>query len=178
MKALKEKKALVSSERKNLSRLAGEFLVASRLTQRGYMVALQWGTTIGYDILVFDKEEHVAFLEVKAGAQESRRWMLQKKYAFPQEDKIKLSRRFVCCVDLALTGKEPVVYVFPAQVVADGLRYYFSGNYPNSPSFHFSLDFKPQGRTKDPQAATVGQHINSEPYRENFSSLGVKPIEG
>ena len=45
----------VSNERKNLSRLAGEFLVASRLTQRGYMVALQWGTTIGYDILVFDK---------------------------------------------------------------------------------------------------------------------------
>ncbi|MBW7657657.1 hypothetical protein K1I42_10195 [Hydrogenophilus thermoluteolus] len=43
----------VSNEKKNLNRLAGEFLVASRLTQRGYMVTLQWGTTIGYDILVF-----------------------------------------------------------------------------------------------------------------------------
>jgi len=50
----------VSNERKNLSRLAGEFLVASRLTQRGYMVSLQWGTTIGYDLLVFDKEGNVA----------------------------------------------------------------------------------------------------------------------
>ena len=31
----------VSNEKKNLNRLAGEFLVASRLTQRGYMVTLQ-----------------------------------------------------------------------------------------------------------------------------------------
>jgi hypothetical protein len=58
----------VSNERKNLHRLAGEFLVASRLTQRGFMVTLQWGTTIGYDILVFDKAGHVAFLEVKSTA--------------------------------------------------------------------------------------------------------------
>jgi hypothetical protein len=50
------KKEKVSNEKKNLSRLAGEFLVASRLTQRGYMVTLQWGQTIGYDILVFDKK--------------------------------------------------------------------------------------------------------------------------
>src|SRR5690242_2618393 len=33
----------VTNEKKNLNRLAGEFLVASRLTQRGYMVTLQWG---------------------------------------------------------------------------------------------------------------------------------------
>ena len=59
-------KSKVSNEKKNLSRLAGEFLVASRLTQRGYMVALQWGTTIGYDILVFDKHHNVAYVEVKA----------------------------------------------------------------------------------------------------------------
>lgn len=44
----------VSNEKKNLHRLAGEFLVASRLTQRGYMVTLQWGNTISYDILCFD----------------------------------------------------------------------------------------------------------------------------
>ena len=55
----------ISNERKNLTRLAGEFLVASRLTRRGYTVSLQWGTTIGYDILVFDKAEHVAFLRGK-----------------------------------------------------------------------------------------------------------------
>jgi hypothetical protein len=45
--------ARVSNERKNLNRLAGEFLVASRLAQRGYMVSLQWGTAISYDILAF-----------------------------------------------------------------------------------------------------------------------------
>jgi len=39
----------VSNEKKNLNRLAGEFLVASRLAQRGYMVTLQWGNTISYD---------------------------------------------------------------------------------------------------------------------------------
>src|SRR5260370_14514455 len=67
---------------------AGEFLVASRLTQRGYMVALQWGTTIGYDILVFDKKDDVAYLEVKATASHPQKWLLQKKYATPNEDAI------------------------------------------------------------------------------------------
>jgi Holliday junction resolvase-like predicted endonuclease len=168
--------ARVSNERKNLSRLTGEFLVASRLTQRGYMVSLQWGTTIGYDILIFDKEGHVAFLEVKSGAQESRRWILQKKYAFPTQDKISTQRRFVCCVDLAVIGKEPDVYVFPCEVVAEGIRYFFSGKYPNSPSFHLSLDFKPQGRTKENDVLTVGQHINADSYKEKFDGFGVKPI--
>jgi len=46
----------VSNERKNLDRLGGEFLVASRLTQRGYMVTVEWGTAIEYDILIFDKK--------------------------------------------------------------------------------------------------------------------------
>ena len=32
------KVARVTNEKKNLNRLAGEFLVASRLTQRGYML--------------------------------------------------------------------------------------------------------------------------------------------
>jgi hypothetical protein len=51
----------VSNEKKNLNRLAGEFLVASRLAQRGYMVSLQWGNTISYDILAFDKLGKVRF---------------------------------------------------------------------------------------------------------------------
>jgi hypothetical protein len=38
--------ARVSNEKKNLNRLALEFLVASRLTQRGYLVTLQWGKTL------------------------------------------------------------------------------------------------------------------------------------
>ena len=168
--------ARVSNERKNLSRLAGEFLVASRLSQRGYMVSLQWGTTIGYDILVFDKEGHVAFLEVKSGAQESCRWILQKKYAFPNQDKISTKSRFVCCVDLASRAREPDVYVFPCEVVAEGMRYFFSGRYPNSSSFHLSLDFKPQGRTKELDVLTVGEHIKADFYKEKFDVLGVTPI--
>jgi hypothetical protein len=113
----------VSNEKKNLNRLAGEFLVASRLTQRGYMVTLQWGTTIGYDILVFDKGGNVAFREVKSSAQYARRWILQKKYAEPDAEAIPLDRRFICCVDLAVPQGEPRVYVLPAAVVAQGLHY-------------------------------------------------------
>ncbi|MHB8629889.1 MAG: protein NO VEIN domain-containing protein [Aggregatilineales bacterium] len=30
------------------------------------MVALQWGTTIGYDILAFEKQGKVAYIEVKS----------------------------------------------------------------------------------------------------------------
>ena len=78
----------VTNEKKNLSRLAGEFLVASRLTQRGYLVSLQWGNTISYDLLAFDKLGKVAFIEVKSTASYPRRWVLQKKYASPRTDAI------------------------------------------------------------------------------------------
>src|SRR5882757_8837201 len=99
----------VSNERKNLHRLAGEFLVASRLTQRGYMITLQWGNTISYDILAFDKQGAVAFIEVKSTASYPRRWMLQSKYANPKVDAIPLEKRFVCCVDIS--RREPSVHV-------------------------------------------------------------------
>jgi hypothetical protein len=171
------KKDKVSNERKNLHRLAGEFLVASRLTQRGFMVTLQWGTAIGYDILVFDKQGHVAFLEVKSSALYSRRWVLQKKYASPKDDAIPLNRRFVCCVDLAVSGHEPSVYVFPAKVVADGLHYFFSGKFPNSSSYHLSLDFKPQRKTKEPDVKTVGEYIEAESYLEGYDALDIEPVE-
>ena len=160
----KKLKAKVSNEKKNLNRLAGEFLVASRLTQRGYMITLQWGTTISYDILVFDKKGHVAFLEVKATAAYPRRWVMQKKFANPRSDAIPLERRFVCCVDLAVADAEPRVYVFPASVVADGLHYYFNSKFPNSPSYHLSLDYRPQGKTKLPHIETVGERIRCESY--------------
>lgn len=166
----------VSNEKKNLNRLAGEFLVASRLTQRGYMVALQWGTTIGYDILVFDKAGNSAFIEVKSSATYHRRWVLQAKYANPEADAIPLARRFICCVDLSQDGKEPDVYVFPAKVVADGLHHFFGQKFPNSASYHLSLDFKPQYRTKEDGAATVGEAINADAYRENFSAIGIEPV--
>lgn len=168
----------VSNEKKNLNRLAGEFLVASRLTQRGYMVALQWGTTIGYDILIFDKDGNSAFLEVKSSATYSRRWILQSKYASPELDRIPLNRRFMCCVDLADGKANPDVYVFPAEIVAKGLHYYFNSKFPNSDSYHLSLDFKPQGRTKESGIQTVGGFLDAESYLENYSALGIEPVAG
>ncbi len=166
----------VSNEKKNLHRLAGEFLVASRLTQRGYRITLQWGSTIGYDVLVFDKKGNVAFLEVKSTASFTRRWVLQKKYANPQSDSIPLKKRFVCCVDLSITSEEPRIYVFPATIVAKGLHYYFGGRFPNSASYHLSLDFKPQGRTKKPGVQTVGEHIDASAYLEAYNAFGIDPI--
>lgn len=166
----------VSNEKKNLNRLAGEFLVASRFTQRGNMITLQWGTTIGYDILIFDKTGKVAFVEVKSSALYSRRWILQKKYAHPENDTIPLDRRFICGVDLAKGKVNPDVYVFPAEIVAKGLHYYFNGKFPNSDSYHLSLDFKPQGRTKEDGVLTVGEFINANHYLENYSIVDIDPV--
>lgn len=173
------KKPKVSNEKKNLNRLAGEFVVASRLTQRGYMVTLQWGQTIGYDILVFDKKGNVAFLEVKSSGSHPQRWLLQAKYArHNAEDSIPNERKFVCCVDLTVSNTAPMVYVFPARVVEDGLRYFYEkSGYSNSPSYMLALNAKPRGRTQDPAAITVGDRIKASTYLERFDSLGISPVE-
>ena len=152
----------VTNEKKNLNRLAGEFLVASRLTQRGYMISLQWGATIGYDILVFDKTGKVAFIEVKTTASNPSRWILQKKYAHPEHDRIPLSQRFVCCVDLSLKNLEPNVYVFPAKTVAEGFRYFYAKGFSKSDSYMFPLNKKPQGKTNDPNALTTMSNKGSQ----------------
>lgn len=165
----------VSNERKNLNRLTGEFLVASRLAQRGFMVSLQWGNAISYDILAFDKQGNVAFVEVKTTASYHRRWVLQSKYAEPRADAIPVDRRFVCCVDMSGTPAEPTVHVFPAALVAQGLHYYFNSRFPNSTSYHLSLDFKPQGKSKS-DVPTVGEHISARQYLENFAGLGLVPV--
>jgi len=165
----------VSNERKNLNRLAGEFLVASRLTQRGYMVSLQWGNAISYDILAFDKQGNVAFIEVKCTASYPRRWVLQSKYAEPREDAIPIKRRFVCCVDISNAKSEPCIHVFPASVVARGLHYYFNSRFPNSTSYHLSLGFKPQGKSKA-EVQTVGEFIEAVKYLEAFDTLGLIPV--
>lgn len=165
----------VSNEKKNLNRLAGEFLVASRLTQRGYMVSLQWGSTISYDVLAFDKNGSVAFIEVKSTASFPRAWILQSKYAHPRNDAIDPSRRFVCCVDLTSTNCEPSVYAFPATVVAEGLSYYFSGKFPNSDGLNFSLDKRPIGMSKS-EVKTVGEFIHAADYLEKFAHLGLASI--
>lgn len=167
----------VSNEKKNLNRLAGEFLVASRLTHRGYMVTLQWGTTISYDILAFDKQGKVAFIEVKSTASYPRRWVLQSKYANPKTDAIPLERRFICCVDISSKEREPSIHVFPVSVVADGLHYYFRSKFPNSPTYHLSLDFKPQGQSKQ-HVQTAGHFIGEQNYVENYHSLGLTPVTG
>jgi hypothetical protein len=158
---IRSKKTKVSNDQKNLTRLAGEFLVASRLTQHGYMITLQWGTTIGYDILSFDKKGAVAFLEVKATASHPGRWMLQAKYAHPERDSIPLDKRFVCCVDLSNPIAAPAVYVFPAAVVATGLQYFYAKGFSNSPSFMLALNAKPRGRSKESGVSTVGEHIDA-----------------
>jgi len=168
-------KPKVSNEKKNLSRLAGEFLVASRLTQHGYMVALQWGTTIGYDILVFDKAHNVAYVEVKATASHRRRWLLQKKYATPSEDTISADRHFICCVDLT-PGNQPDIYVFPAAVVAKGLHYFYSSRFARSPSYVLALDSKPRGHARYENCLAVGEHIQCEKYLGRFEALGVLPV--
>ena len=140
------------------------------------MVSLQWGSTVSYDILVFDKAGKVAFIEVKSSAAYSRRWILQKKYATPEADAIPLKRRFVCCVDLAVVKADPKVYVFPASAVAAGLHYYLPKGFPKSDSYHLSLDFKPQGSTKQRGVLTVGQHIQADEYLERYDLLGVQPV--
>lgn len=166
----------VTNEKKNLTRLAGEFLVASRLTQRGYMISLQWGTTIGYDILVFDKTGKVAFIEVKTSASNPSRWILQKKYAYPENDQIPLSQRFICCVDLTSKNTGPNVYVFPAKIIAKGFRYFYARGFSKSDSYMFPLNKKPRGKIKDIDALTVGQYIEAEKYKENYSIIGINPV--
>jgi hypothetical protein len=79
-------------------------------------------------------------------------------------------------VDLAVLQGEPRVYVFPAAVVAEGLRYYFSGKFPNSDSYHLSLDFRPQGRTKENGVKTVGEFIDAERYVDAYATLGIDPV--
>lgn len=140
------------------------------------MVTLQWGTSIGYDILVFDKAGNVAFLEVKSSASHPRAWILQSKYASPETDNIPLSRRFICCVDLASKASTPEVYVFPAEIVAKGLHYYFNSKFPKSSSYHLSLNCKPQGRTKEVQTQTVGEFIEADKFIDNYSTLGIIPV--
>jgi len=167
----------VSNEKKNLNRLAGEFLVASRLAQRGYMVSLQWGNTISYDILAFDKQGNVAFVEVKSTAAYPRRWVLQKKYANPKGDTIHLEKRFVACVDISSKDHEHVVHLFPVFIVSSGLHYYFHSKFPERDSYNLSLDFKPQGQSKQ-DVKTVGQFIQEHEYRENFNILGLAPVTG
>ncbi len=140
------------------------------------MVTLQWGTAIGYDILAFDKRGTVAFLEVKSTASHRRAWILQKKFAHPENDPIPVARRFVCCVDLTVSDTAPNVYVFPAQVVARGLHYFYGGRFSRSPSYTLRLDEKPRGRTRDASAVTVGAHIEAQRYLEAFNTLGITAV--
>jgi hypothetical protein len=44
-----------------------------------------------------------------------------------------------------------------------------------SASYHLSLDFRPQGRSKQ-DVKTVGQFIEADNYLENFAILGLDPV--
>jgi hypothetical protein len=79
----------------------------------------------------------------------------------------------VCCVDLSSNEVEPCIHVFPASVVAQGLHYYFNSKFPNSTSYHLSLDFKPQGKSKQQDVQTVAEFINAPMYLEQFANLGL-----
>jgi hypothetical protein len=140
-------KEKVTNEKKNLYRLAGEFLVVSRLAQRGYTLSLQWGSTVGYDLFVFDKDKKMAYLEIKTTASYRRCWALQRKYAFPEASELPIDCRFICLVDMTSRNSEPSVYVIPAEIVVQGLTYLFNGQFPNSPTLRFELDKKPQGKS-------------------------------
>jgi len=168
----------ISNERKNLTRLAGEFLVASRLSQEGFMVSLQWGTTIGYDILVFDKNQRVAYLEIKTSASHKKGWALQKKYADPSRDKISADRRFVCCVDMKSDKRNPTMYIFPSLVVAEALHYGYGGKFSKSPTYSLQLDSYPRGRDKSLESKRVGDYINAERYRDNYDILNIDRLTG
>ncbi len=166
----------VSSEKKNLNRLAGEFLVASRLAQRGYMVSLQWGTAIGYDILVFDKQGNVVFLEVKSTAAYTKSWALQRRYVFPENGSIPVEKRYICCVDLSIVEAEPQVYVFPARVVSKGLKYRFQENFPKSSTYKFDLKAKPLYKADLSDVKTVYQVTDASKYLENYKQLPIEPV--
>ena len=53
---------------------------------------------------------------------------------------------------------------------------FFSSKFPKSLSYHLSLDFKPQGKTKAPDVKTVGEHILADAYRDRYEILGVQPV--
>jgi len=120
---------------------------------------------------------NVAYLEVKSTASHNRRWILQAKYASPEEDKIPIEHRFVCCVDLTVKP-EPDVFVFPASVVSEGLTYFYKvKGFPDSLSYMLALNNKPRHKTKDPKELTVGEHIRLEKYLENYCILGIQPLK-
>lgn len=96
---------------------------------------------------------------------------MQSKFGGERKDSIPESKRFVACLDITNNHSEPVVYFFPASIVAKGLKYHFNGQYPNSKSLNFSLDKLP---VKKKVGKTVGEFINAEKYRENYSQLKFK----
>ena len=172
---MKPKKEKVSNERKQLYRLTGEFVVASKLCRQGILISLQWGTTIGYDILAYDRNGKTYFIEVKVGAAKKLSWLLQYKYSGLRNDSIPAEKRLVACIDISDSNIEPILYLFPANVVSEGLKYYFNNKFPKSPSLNFSLNNKPI-RKKGVEIKTVGEYINAEKYRENFKQLNLDRI--
>lgn len=68
------------------------------------------------------------------------------------------------------------MFVLPAATVAKGLHYFFSSKFPNSDSYHLSLDFKPQGRTKESGVQTVGEFIDADSFIDNYTLLGIEPV--
>jgi hypothetical protein len=71
----------------------------------------------------------------------------------------------------------PQVYVFPAKVVEEGLRYFYEkSGFSNSPSYMLALKAKPRGRTKEAKVKTVGELIEASTYLDRFELLGVSTV--
>jgi hypothetical protein len=71
---------------------------------------------------------------------------------------------------------EPNVYVFPAEVVATALHYFYAKGFSESESYMLALGVRPRGRTKDANANTVGEFIGAQGYLESYDALGVAAV--
>lgn len=65
---------------------------------------------------------------------------------------------------------------FTLSRIRNGILVGASRRFPNSDSYHLSLDFKPQGRTKEDNVQTVGAFIGAERYLDAYSALGIQPV--
>jgi hypothetical protein len=92
------------------------------------------------------------------------------------DDAILLYKRFIRCVNLAVVGREPEVYLFPAALVAKGLRYFKSG-FLAVRAITQSLDLKPQGKTKDASTPTINNmHLDAAAYLENYAPSACRAV--
>ena len=70
----------------------------------------------------------------------------------------------------------PEIYVFPASIVASGLRYFYGGRFSKSSSYMFVLDLSLRGSGRNLSVPTVSQYIGAYKYIDNYLSLGMRAV--